>query len=122
MASRPQVNAQSGITSLGIIIITAGTPQQIAPAIARSNSTYTLTARQIGFSVTSASTGEVYVNYGNYPGLDVNATTLIIQHGTSQSLPIGTVSTDGLIDVLKFWIDGSHTGDVVAIYALDASC
>lgn len=122
MASRAQNKAIGGITPLGVITITAGTPIQIISALNLTDKVgFTFSARQIGFSVTGASTGEIYVNYGNYPGLDANATALIVQHGTEQTLPIGSVVTESIIDVEKWWVDGSVSGDKVAVYAADAS-
>lgn len=129
MASRPQSKAIGGVTPLGAVTITAGTPVQISsllavpttnPGATKTDPIYALTARQIGFSVAASPAGVVYVNYGNYPGLDVNATALIIASGTQQSLPAGTAATEGLIDCSKWWIDAS-ANCVVALYVLDAS-
>lgn len=121
MASRPQNKAIGGITPLGVITVTPGTPQQIISALNLTDKVgFTFSARQIGFSVSATPAGEAYVNYGNFPNRDVNATVLIVQSSQAQSLPIGGVVTEGLIDVEKYWVDGS-AAVVVAVYAADAS-
>jgi hypothetical protein len=112
--------AIGGVTPLGVITITSGTPQKVTTNLNLSDTTYTLTCRQLGFSVDTSPSGEVYVNYGNVAGKDAHATALIIQSGTAQSLPIGAVTADGLIDANAWWLDGSASC-VVAVYALDAS-
>ena len=116
-----QNQAIGGITPLGVFTITQGTPQKLTSLLNLSDKFFTFSARGLGFSMSGASSGEVYVNYGNFAGIDANATVLIVQHGTQQSLPIGTRTSDGMIDVGAYWIDGSHTGDKVAVYAVDAS-
>lgn len=112
--------AIGGVTPLGVITITPGTPQKLLKNLKLSSTTYVLSARQIGFSTDSSPSGEVYVNYGNVAGKDANATALIIQSGTVQSLPIGARTSDGLIDLTQWWLDGS-AACVVALYAMDAS-
>lgn len=121
MASRPQSKAIGGITPLGVITLSTTVPVQLTAALGLTDKVYTFSARQLGFSMSGASTGELYVNYGNYAGLDANATVLVVQHGTSQSLPIGAVATDGMIDATQYWLSGSVGGDKVAVYALDGS-
>lgn len=121
MASVPQNKAVGGCTPLGVFTITSGTPQKVTSLLNLSDKVFTFSARQLGFSVTKASTGEVYVNYGNYAGLDQNATMLIVQPGTSQSLPIGSTATEGLIDCNQIYLDAATGGATVAVYALDAS-
>ena len=121
MASRQQNKCLGGITPLGVITITSGTPVQVSSLLAATDKVFAFTARQLGFSVSAASTGEFYIQYGNYSGIDANATMLIVQHGTTGTLPTGCACTEGLIDVTQIWVDGSHTGDKIAIYALDAS-
>lgn len=121
MPSVQQNKAIGGVTPLGVITVSTTVPVQISSLLANKDIYWVLTARQLGFSMLGASTGEVYVNYGNFSGLDTNATALIVQHGTSQSLPIGAECCDGLLDVTKWWISGTVNGDKVAVYALDAS-
>lgn len=120
MSSRPQQRAIGGVTPLGYFTINPGTPQQITSKLALVDSTYSVTCRQLGFSVDSSVSGELYVNYGNNSGADSNATSLIVQSGTSQTLPIGAVSTEGCIDANAWYLDGS-AAIKVAVYALDAS-
>jgi len=120
MAGPVQNKAIGGVTPLGIITITAGTPQQITKNMTLSDKVYTLTCRQLGFSIDASPAGEVYVNYGNFAGKDTNATLMILQSGTVESLPAGSSATEGCIDAARIWLDGSASC-VVAIYALDAS-
>jgi hypothetical protein len=120
MAAPQQNRAIGGITPLGIITITAGAPQKVTKNLNLSDKVYTFGCRQLGFSLDATPSGEVYVNYGNVAGKDTNATAMIIQSGTSQSLPIGSVATEGFIDANQWYLDGSASC-VVSIYALDAS-
>lgn len=120
MASRPQNKAVGGITPLGLFAITPGTPQQVTSKLNLSDKVYTFSARQLSFSVDSSVSGNVYVNYGNYAGEDANATALIIPSGTSVSLPLYGVVTEGLIDCAAWWLDGSAACKV-AVFAADAS-
>jgi hypothetical protein len=124
MASRPQSKAIGGVTPLGVITLAAGTPVQLTAALGLTDKVYTFSARQLGFSVSglvATTAAEVYVNYGNYSGLDTNATVLIIQKGGVQSLPINTSATEGLIDATQYWLDCNTGAAKVAVYALDAS-
>lgn len=122
MASVPSGKAIGGVTPLGVITITANTPVQIVtPSTVKDKVGFTFTARLLGFSCPASNTGAIYVNYGNYPGLDANATALIVSPGATASLPINDACTEGLIDVEKWYCDGSHTGDIVAVHASDAS-
>jgi hypothetical protein len=112
--------AIGGVTPLGVITISSGTPQKVTENLNLSDQVYTFSCRQLGFSVDSSPSGEVYVNYGNVAGKDAHATALIIQSGTAQSLPLGSLTTDGVLDANAWWLDGSASC-VVAVYALDAS-
>lgn len=118
----PQFNkAIGGITPLGIITITAGTPQKITKNLnLPTNAPYTFACRQIGISVDSTPAGEVYLNYGNFAGKDTNATAAIIQSGTVQTFPGGSGTTEGEIDLTKWYLDGSASC-IVAVYAVDAT-
>lgn len=109
-----------GITPLGVITITPGTPIKVTANLAQSDKVYTFFARQIGFSIDSTPAGEVYVNYGNVAGKDAHATALILQSGTTASLPVGAAVTEGVIDCTQWYLDGS-AACVVAVYAADAS-
>lgn len=120
MAGPTFTRAIGGVTPLGIITITAGTPQQVTKNLKLNGDRYGFLCRQIGFSVDASPAGEVYVNYGNFAGKDTNATALIIQSGTFQTLPGGSSATEGQIDAAQWWLDGSASC-VVAIYALDAT-
>lgn len=122
--------ATSGISAGGAVTITGGTPIQISTLFAlppnaggATNLTatppFTLTAQQIIFS-TGGNTGVVYVNYGNFAGLDAHATALIIPANSVQSLPNGSLCTEALIDVTKWWVDGT-TSDHVAVSLVNAS-
>lgn len=125
MASRPTNKAIGGVTPLGVFTITPGTPQKLTSLMALSDKVYTFSCQQIGFSVESSPSGQIFVNYGNFNGAgggvaDPNATALIIQSGQQQALPIGASASGGLIDASAWWIDGS-AACLVAVYALDAS-
>lgn len=120
MPSRAQNKAIGGITPLGLFIITPGTPQRLTSKLSSSGSVYAFSARQVSFSVDSSVSGNVYINYGNYPGEDTNATALIVPSGTSASLPLHGVLTEGLIDCTSWWLDGSAACKV-AVFAADAS-
>jgi hypothetical protein len=119
MAFQKVTRAIGGITPLGEFTITPGTPQNILANTGITTARYAFQCRQIGFSVSSLVAGEVYVNYGNIAGLG-NQTALIVQSSQCQSLPIGMRSTDGLIDVTQWWLDGSAACKV-AVYALDGT-
>lgn len=112
--------AIGGLTPLGIITITPGTPINLLKNLNLVTQRYSLQARQIGFSIDSSPAGEVYVNYGNVAGKDANVTAMILQSGTQQSFPIGSSCTEGEIDVSAWYLDGS-AACVVAAYCLDAS-
>jgi hypothetical protein len=126
MAAQTQkiTHAAGGITPLGSFTITPGTPQSILANTKLASTRYALMCRQIGFSVSKSVSGEVYVNYGNYSGgvgvPDNLATVLTVQSSSSQSLPIGERTSDGMIDATQFYLDGS-AACVVSVYLLDAS-
>jgi hypothetical protein len=127
MAAQTQkvTRAIGGITPLGVFTITPGTPQNILKNTGLVSTRYAFQCRQLGFSVSSKVAGEVYVNYGNYNGVgggapDALATVLILQSGTSEGLPQGARTTDGMLDCTQYWLDGS-AACVVAVYAMDAT-
>ena len=120
MASKAQNRAIGGVTPLGVFTITPGTPQRVTSLLNLSDTIYTFSCRQLGFSVDSSVGGLVYLNYGNYAGLDANATALIIGSGQQQTLPMGCAATEGPIDAKAWFLDGS-AACVVAVYALDGS-
>jgi hypothetical protein len=117
----PTINkAIGGVTPLGIITITPGTPIQVTSNLGISDTNFgKLMCRQIGLSLDSTPAGEIYVNYGNFAGKG-KATAMIIQSGTVSTLPWGCEVEDGLLDATAWWLDGS-AACVVAVYALDAS-
>lgn len=145
MPSRPEVNALGGVWPLGTITITSGTPQSILTNVgaqmtgANPGSTapigtpggqsaswsgrgrpFSATCRQIFFS-TVGNTGAVYITDGNWPGKDVNRTVLVI--GPNQpnvALPPFPV-TESVIDVSRYYVDGTNSGDTITIAAMDAS-
>lgn len=118
-----------GVVPGGVITITPGTPIQVTsnlqPASGSSTQNtpktppFSVTCRQIGFSVAATPAGEVYVNYGNFAGKG-NQTALIIQSGTTQALPVNSHCTEGEIDANQWYVDGS-AGCAVAISFADAS-
>lgn len=124
-ATQKITRAIGGITPLGTITITPGTPQNILKNTDLKSTRYALQCRQLGFSVSKAVAGEVYVNYGNFNGAgggapDTLATVLIVQSSSSDSLPFSSRTSDGLLDCTQYWLDGD-AACVVAVYALDAT-
>lgn len=119
MAFQKVTHSIGGITPLGLFTITPGVPQNILANTGLTTTRYAFQCRQLGFSVDSSPTGEVYVNYGNIAGKG-NQTVLLIQNSQQQGLPMGTVPVDSLIDATQYWLDGS-AACVVAVYALDAT-
>lgn len=118
-----------GVVPGGVITITPGTPIKVTANIQQPTANtslgnpkgapYTITCRQIGFSVDTTPSGEVYVNYGPTAGKG-NNTALIVQSGTTQALPVNSRCTEGEIDANAWYIDGS-AACVVAISFADAS-
>lgn len=118
-----------GVVPGGIITITPGTPIKVTANIVQptanpSNSNtksppFSITCRQIGFSVDTTPSGEVYVNYGPTAGKG-NNTALIVQSGTTVALPVNSRCTEGEIDANAWYVDGS-AACVVAISFADAS-
>lgn len=118
-----------GVVPGGVITITPGTPIKVTANLSLSagnkgagntqSAPFTVTCRQIGFSVDSTPAGEVYVNYGNFAGKGPQ-TALIIQSGQTQALPVNSHCTEGEIDANQWYVDGS-AACVVAISFADAS-
>lgn len=118
-----------GVVPGGIITVTPGVPIKVTANITQptantnvgnpQKNSYTITCRQIGFSVDSSPSGEVYVNYGNNAGKG-NWTALLVQSGTTQALPVNSRCTEGEIDASQWYLDGS-AACVVAISFADAS-
>ncbi len=119
MAWQAVTHSIGGITPLGVFTITPGTPQNILANTALDSKRYAFQCRQIGISLDSTPSGEIYLNYGNIAGKG-GQTALIVQSGQQQSLPIGIRTTDGLIDATQYYLDGS-AACVVAVYAMDAT-
>ncbi len=129
-----QTNALGGIWPLGVITVTSGTAinvlvnvtptGQVAGSIPTGRP-YAPSATQIVFSTLKANTGEVYVNYGGGAagptGADTNATCLCLSPGQQASLPYSSFLPTATIDLKKFWIDGTQSGDKVAMFAADCS-
>jgi hypothetical protein len=119
MAWQKITRAIGGITPLGEITITPGTPIQILVNTALTSTQYKMMCRQIGISVDSTVAGEVYVNYGATPGFG-SQTALVVMSSSSQSLPIGMRTTDGMIDATQWYLDGSAACKC-ALYLMDAT-
>lgn len=112
--------AIGGVTPLGVITITPGTPINVLVNLNLATMRYSFQARQLGISVDSSPAGEVYVNYGNVAGKDAHATAMIVQSSTNTSLPAHGVATEGELDLSQWYLDGS-AACVVALYALDGT-
>ena len=109
-----------GVTPLGSITITPGTPISVLANLNVVDQFFVFTCRQLGFMVLGTPSGNVYVNYGNTAGLG-KQTGLIIPSAVGQaSLPLGSECQESLIDATKWYLDGD-AACVVAIYAEDAS-
>ncbi|HWF62947.1 MAG TPA: hypothetical protein VN666_21925 [Nitrospira sp.] len=118
-----------GVVPGGVITITPATPIKVTANLKLASGSqslnvpatppYTVTCRQIGFSVDATPSGEVYVNYGPSAGKG-NNTALIIQSGTTVALPVNSRCTEGEIDANAWYVDGS-AACVVAISFVDAS-
>jgi hypothetical protein len=119
MAWQKITRAFSGITPLGKFIITPGTPQNILANTSLPTVRYSMQCRQIGISVSSLVAGEVYLNYGDTPGLG-DQTALIAQSAQTESLPFSSRTSDSMIDAAMYWLDGS-AACVVSIYLMDAT-
>jgi hypothetical protein len=111
--------AFSGITPLGKFTITPGTPQNILANTELSTVRYAMQCRQIGISVSSLVAGEVYLNYGDTPGLG-DQTVLIAQSAQTESLPFSSRTSDSMIDAGAYYLDGS-SACVCTVYLLDGT-
>ena len=132
-----QVNPVPGIWPLGSLTITHGTPLSILTNVGsqaqglndsgvgglgtafRDKRPFSSLVAQLTFSAPKGNAGEVYVNYGNVAGLDTNATVVIVQAGTTVSLPFGAPLVAGQIDPSQYYIDGTTSDKLVvsAVYA-----
>jgi len=73
---------------------------------------------QLVFSTPSGNSADVYVNDGNWPGLDTNKTLLIVPKGTVRSLPDGALRN--VLDVTRYYVSGADT-DKIVVTAIDAN-
>ena len=119
MAWQKITRAFSGITPLGKFIITPGTPQNILANTSLPTVRYSMQCRQIGVSVSSTVAGEVYLNYGDTPGLG-DQTVLIAQSAQTESLPFSSRTSDSMIDAGQYYLDGSEAC-VCTVYILDGT-
>ena len=119
MAWQKITRAFSGITPLGKFTITPGTPQNILANTSLPTVRYSMQCRQIGVSVSSTVAGEVYLNYGDTPGLG-DQTVLIAQSAQTESLPFSSRTSDSMIDAGQYYLDGSEAC-VCTVYILDGT-
>ena len=70
-------------------------------------------------SVSSTVAGEVYLNYGDTPGLG-DQTVLIAQSAQTESLPFSSRTSDSMIDAGQYYLDGSEAC-VCTVYILDGT-
>lgn len=145
MPSRPEVNALGGIWPLGIITVTAGTPVSILSNVGAQGTgavvgspapvglpggqsaswsgrgrPFSATCRQLMLS-TTGNTGLIYINDGNWPGKDTNRTVAIIGPNQPNVAFPPNPLTESVMDLSRYWIDGSSSGDTIVIAAADAS-
>ena len=119
MAWQKITRAFSGITPLGKFSITPGTPQNILANTSLPTVRYSMQCRHIGVSVSSTVAGEVYLNYGEAPGLG-DQTVLIAQSAQTESLPFSSRTSDSMIDAGQYYLDGS-AACVCTAYILDGT-
>lgn len=108
-----------GVVPGGVITITPGTPIPVTANLELIEQRGHLLCRQIGFSVDVGAAGEVYVNYGNFPGKGAQ-TALLIQSGTTQTLPPYALVRESEIDATRWYLDGDAACEVAVSFA-DAS-
>lgn len=122
MASRPETNAIGGLWPLGTITITAGTPIALNSIVGAKNAKqpFSRSCRQLIFS-TAGNTGLIYINDGNYAGKDVNRTVMIIGPQTANIAMPQTALTESVLDIDRYYVDGTNSGDTITIAAADAS-
>ena len=134
--SIPEVNPVPGIWPLGVITVTGGTPKQIIANVGSQDAgkndagvkvvmpqgrNFGSSCGQLVFSAPSANSGDVFINDGNFAGTpETNRTVLCIPKGMTLSLPAGAELQSGVIDVTRYWVDGT-TGDKIIVTAMDAS-
>lgn len=111
--------AFGGVVPGGVITVTPATPIQLTINLALVGTQKSLMCRQIGISLDSSASGEVYINYGKNAGKG-NWTALIIQSGTVQALPVNSRCVEGEIDATQWYLDGS-AACVAAISFVDVS-
>ena len=132
-----QVNPVPGIWPMGTMTIANGTPTSILTVVGsqaqglndaglgglgmdfKAKRPFSSLVAQLTFCAPKANAGEVYVNYGKVAGLDTNATVLIVQPGTTVSLPNGAPLVAGQIDPSQYYLDGATSDKLVvsAVYA-----
>ncbi|HEY3620716.1 MAG TPA: hypothetical protein VGK96_28265 [Candidatus Sulfotelmatobacter sp.] len=120
--SRPETNAIGGVWPLGTFTITSGTPIALTSIVGAQKATqpFSASCRQLTLS-TPGNTGLVYINDGPFAGRDVNRTVAVI--GPNQPY-VGFPNdplTESVLDISRYYIDGSSSGDKVTICASDSS-
>ena len=127
MASRPETNAIGGVWPLGTFTITSGTPVSIMsivganlPSTAPAGRVFSPNCRQLLIS-TAGNAGLIYLNDGNYPGKDVNRTVAIIGPNMPNVAFPPSHLADSVLDMSRYWVDGTNSGDTITIAAADAS-
>ena len=120
MAWQKVNRAIGGVTPLGVFTITPNTPQNILANTELESKRYAFQCRQLGFSVSGTPSGEVYLNYGDTPGLGDQTVLIIPSASAWASLPLGSFTTESMIDATQYFLDGSEAC-VVTVYAMDAT-
>ena len=146
MPSSPEVNAIGGVWPLGVITVTAGTPVSILSNVgaqgtgAVSGSSpapiglpggqsaswsgrgrpFSATCRQLMLS-TTGNAGLIYINDGNWPGKDTNRTVAIIGPNMPNVAFPPNPLVESVLDLSRYYIDGTNSGDTIVIAAADAS-
>jgi hypothetical protein len=69
------------------------------------------------FSAPTTNSADVFVQYGNWTAGDTNRCMLAIPKGQTISIPQGSQSQSGQIDLAQFYVDGT-TSDVVYVTAI----
>ena len=138
MPSQPQTNPVPGIWALGVLTVPASGAIPITTNVGTQQAgetdtglrarmpqgrPFTSLVNQLVFSADGTNGSDVYINYGNYAGLDTNATVLIVPAGVAgvYSIPPRSTLVSGSIDPNQYYLSGGTPGDFVVATAIWAS-
>lgn len=143
--SRPETNAIAGVWPLGVITVNSGTPVSILVNVGAQNSgaapgspapvgtaggaAFTSTGRGRNFMAscrqlmisTTGNSGLIFINDGNWPGKDTNRTVAIIGPNMPNVAFPPNPLVESVLDLGRYYIDGTNSGDTIVIAAADSS-